>query len=111
MATTAAELFNVKVPSVLAATPEKFKGINEVFKFEITGDDGGVWTLDCKADPATVAEGDTGNASCSIAISMENFQALMGNLMLAMQFMSQKKMTIDNPMAAMKLQKVLPLLK
>ena len=35
----------------------------------------------------------------------------LGNLMLAMQFMSQKKMTIDNPMAAMKLQKVFPLLK
>ncbi len=108
---TAAELFNEKVPTVLEEQPDKFKGINEVYKFTITGDDGGTWTLDLKADPPTVAEGDTGNATCSIEISMENFQALMGNLMLAMQFMSQKKMTIDNPMAAMKLQKILPLLK
>lgn len=111
MTMTASELFNTKVPAVLAEKPEKFKGINEIFKFQITGDDGGTWCLDCKAEPATVTEGDTGNATCSIAISMENFQALMGNLMLAMQFMSQKKMTIDNPMAAMKLQKILPLLK
>ena len=109
--TTANELFNEKVPTVLKDSPEKFKGINEIYKFVITGDDGGTWCMDLKSEPPTVAEGDTGNATCSIEISMENFQALMGNLMLAMQFMSQKKMTIDNPMAAMKLQKVLPLLK
>lgn len=108
---SAAELFNEKVPKVISENTEKFKGINEIFKFVITGDNGGTWTIDCKADPATCSEGDTGNATCSIEISYENFQQLLGNMMLAMQFMSQKKMTIDNPMAAMKLQKILPLLK
>lgn len=110
MAMTASEMFNDKLPGALTEHPDKFKGINEIFKFTITGDDGGVWRLDLKADPPTCTEGD-GDATCSIEISLENFQSLIGNLMLAMQFMSQKKMTIDNPMAAMKLQKVFPLLK
>jgi hypothetical protein len=107
---TGSDMFNDKLPSVLKEHPEKFKGINEIFKFVITGDDGGTWRLDTKADPPTCTEGD-GDATCTIEISLENFQALVGNLMLAMQFMSQKKMTIDNPMAAMKLQKVFALLK
>lgn len=107
---TGPEMFNEKLPSVLKEHPDKFKGINEIFKFVITGDDGGTWCLDTKADPPTCTEGD-GDATCTIEINLENFQALIGNLMLAMQFMSQKKMTIDNPMAAMKLQKVFPLLK
>ena len=111
MAMTATEMFNEKMPTVLAANGDKFKGINEVFRFVITGDDGGTWTLDLKSTPPTCTEGAEGSATCTIEISLENFQALVGNLMLAMQFMSQKKMTIDNPMAAMKLQKVFPLLK
>lgn len=111
MAASAAELFNQKVPQVIQEQPDKLKGINEVFQFTITGDDGGTWTLNLKADPPTVSEGESGDATCTIEIGMEEFRALMGNLMLAMQFMAQKKMKIDNPMAAMKLQKVLPLLK
>ncbi len=110
MAMTAAEMFNEKLPTALTEHPDKFKGINEIFKFVITGDDGGTWCLDAKSEPPTCTEGD-GDATCTIEISLENFQALIGNLMLAMQFMSQKKMTIDNPMAAMKLQKVFSLLK
>ncbi len=110
MAMTASEMFDDKLPSALTESADKFKGINEIFKFVITGDDGGTWRLDLKSDPYSCTQGD-GDATCSIEISLENFQALVGNLMLAMQFMSQKKMTIDNPMAAMKLQKVFPLLK
>ena len=110
MAMTGSEMFNEKLPAALKEHPDKFKGINEIFKFVITGDDGGTWRLDTKAEPFTCTEGD-GDATCTIEISLENFQALIGNLMLAMQFMSQKKMTIDNPMAAMKLQKVFSLLK
>lgn len=111
MAKSAAELFNEKVPAVLEEQPDKFKGLNEVFKFVITGDNGGTWTLDLKSDPPAIAEGEEPAASCTIEIGYDDFQALLGNMMLAMQFMSQKKMKIDNPMAAMKLQKVLPLLK
>jgi hypothetical protein len=111
MAKTAAELFNQKVPEVLQASPEKFKGLNEIFKFVITGEAGGSWTLDLKASPATCVEGEGAKPTCTIEIGLEDFQALLGNMMLALQFMSQKKMKIDNPMAAMKLQKILPLLK
>ncbi len=107
---TGSEMFDEKLPNALEEHPEKFKGINEVFKFVITGEDGGTWRLDTKAEPPTCTKGD-GEATCTIEIGLEDFQALVGNLMLAMQFMSQKKMTIDNPMAAMKLQKVFPLLK
>jgi hypothetical protein len=112
MAKNAAELFNQKVPEVLTASPDKFKGLNEIFKFVITGDEGGAWTLDTKAVPPTVCEGDgPTKPTCTIEIGLADFQALLGNMMLALQFMSQKKMKIDNPMAAMKLQKILPLLK
>jgi hypothetical protein len=111
MAKTAAELFNQKVPEVLKGQPEKFKGLNEIFKFVITGDEGGTWTLDLKQEPPTCEAGETKKPTCTIEIGLTDFQALLGNMMLALQFMSQKKMKIDNPMAAMKLQKILPLLK
>lgn len=110
MAGTAKETFNEKTPKALEQHADQFKGIQAVFKFEIAGEGGGVWTLDLKSTPYSVTEGAGATPDCTIKIAHEDFQKLMDNFAMAMQFFAAGKLKVDNPMVAMKLQRVLPLL-
>ncbi len=111
MAKTAKDLFSTSAVEILETKKDKLKGINAVFKFDIEGEGGGKWTMDLKNEPFSVTEGDGAKPDCTVKMNHDNFEKLLDNFGIAMQLFMTGKLKIDNPMAAMKLQKVLPLLK
>ncbi len=99
--------FTEKVPAMLEKHPDKAKQAGAVFAFNITGDGGGQWTMDLKSDTPTISDG-LGEADCTIEMANEDFEAMMENFQLAMQFFFTGKLKVEgDPMLATKLQNVL----
>ena len=110
MAKSAQELFDVQVPATLSQNPEKAKEIGATYIFNITGDDGGSWTLDLASTPPTCVKGANGTPQCTIEVSHADFKALLENPSVGMQLYFQGKLKVTgDPMLAMKLQKILSL--
>jgi len=104
---SAHELFDTQVPAALAAHPDKAKEINAVYLFKITGDDGGMWTVDLAGTPPSCTTGDKGNAQCTIEVAHADFKQMLQNPALGMQLYFQGKLRVTgDPMLATKLQKL-----
>ncbi|MCA9515049.1 MAG: SCP2 sterol-binding domain-containing protein [Myxococcales bacterium] len=89
----------------LKADPAATKEIDGAFKFDVSGADGGVWVVDCRA--VEVKEGD-GDADVTIAVSDEDLVAIGENSELAMQYFMLGKIQVEGDMGlAMKLQSIL----
>src|SRR5262245_56508297 len=102
----AKHLFDELVPAALAKHPDKAKEVNAIYGFNITGDDGGQWTVDLVSSPPSCTKGDTGKAQCTIEVSGQDFKAMLGNPQLGMQLYFQGKLRVTgDPMLATKLQK------
>ncbi len=88
------------------ANPAKARSINAVYQFDLTGEQGGSWTVDCTAPLAK--PGPAENPGCTFTMSDADFVDLVqGRLNPQMAFMSGK-LKIGGDMAlAMKLQQVL----
>ena len=54
--------FEEKIAQKLVAKPDISQAVNSIYEFNITGDNGGVWTVDLTKNPGTVQAGSTGNA-------------------------------------------------
>jgi putative sterol carrier protein len=106
----AQELFDDQLPAALKSHPDKAKAVNAVYCFKISGDGGGDWTVDLTADPPTCTRGDSGKAQCTIEVSNDDFQAMLGNPQVGMQLYFQGKLKVTgDPMLATKLQKLFQL--
>ena len=106
----ATTLFNEKLPATLEANPAKAKELDAIFLFKISGDNGGTWTVDLKADAPSVNEGDSGSAECTIEMTDEDFEEMMKDPALGMQLFFQGKLKIEgDPMLATKLQNIFAL--
>lgn len=101
----AKELFDVKVPEVLANYPDEARLVDAIYCFKISGDGGGDWTVDLTADPPTVIKGDVGSAQCTIEVSDEDFKSMLTDPQAGMQLYFQGKLKVTgDPMLATKLQ-------
>lgn len=110
MAKSAKDLFDVSLPSGLKANAEKAKSIGSIYCFKISGPNGGNWTVDLKADPPTVKPEASTAAQCSISIADTDFEALLGNPKLGMQFFMTGKLKVGgNQALATKLEQLLKL--
>jgi predicted lipid carrier protein YhbT len=100
-------LFEDRVPQMFKANPAKARETNAIFFFNITGEGGGKWVVDCKSDPPCVKAGESAAADCSIEVSAEDFAAGLKDPQQMMQlfFMGRLKVTGD-PMLATKLQNI-----
>jgi hypothetical protein len=100
-------LFDDKLPQMMQAAPHKAKELDAIFLFTVTGDSGGVWTINCKADKPSISSGDAGGAECTIEVEGPDFEAMLKDPQLAMQLYFQGKLKIGgNPMLATKLQQL-----
>jgi hypothetical protein len=102
----AEELFNERVPRTLAQFPAEARAVDAIYCFNISGEGGGVWTVDLTADPPTIETGDTGTAQCTIEVTAEDFNTMLATPQVGMELYFQGKLRITgDPMLASKLEK------
>lgn len=100
--------FEEKIAKKLVDKPETSKAVNAVYEFNITGDGGGVWTVDLTREPGTVTAGSSGAAKCTVTCASADFMNIVSGKMNAqMAFMSGKLKIKGDMGLAMKLQKVI----
>ena len=86
---TAKDILETEIPGVLKQKPELAKEINAVIHFDITGDNGGKWTLDLTKGSDWVSQGHSGTSKMTISVSNDDFvkirQKQLNPQMAAMQ--------------------------
>ena len=103
--------FEEKIAQKLVAKPDISKAVNSVYEFNITGDNGGVWTVDLTKDPGTVtpatAPAGTTAKVCKVTCAANDFMNIVtGKMAAPMAFMSGK-IKVNDVSMAMKLQKII----
>ncbi|MDQ0337568.1 putative sterol carrier protein [Caldalkalibacillus uzonensis] len=89
-------------------SPDKIKNINEVFQFEINGQQVGTFQVKVNDDKVEVVEGTPYEAACVFALSDEHFISLAeGKLNPAMAVMTGKVKIKGDMSKALKLQNLL----
>jgi len=92
----------------LRSNPDKVAGMNGVFQFDLSGENGGVWHVALADGDGHVAEGPAENPGVTISMAAEDFVALTeGKLDGTMAFMSGKLKVKGDMGLAMKLQTLL----
>ena len=105
---TPKSFFEEKIAQKLKDKPELSKAVNSTYEFNITGDTGGVWTVDLTQEPGVVAAGSQGAAKCIVTCASNDFMNIVSGKMNAqMAFMSGKLKVKGDMGLAMKLQKII----
>ncbi len=103
------DIMETEIPSRLKAKPELAKDINAVVHFNITGDGGGMWTLDCTKENEWASAGANGEAKMVITCAAPDFEKIVTKQMNAQMAAMQGKLKFK-PMdmgLAMKLAKLM----
>lgn len=101
-------IFEEKIPEGIKKDPSKAKNVGAVYQFDITGQNGGTWTVDLKAEPPQVRSGTAEQPGCTITMVDNDFVDLVtGKLNGQMAFMSGKIKIKGNMGLAMKLNQVI----
>ncbi len=106
---TAKDILEVELPNVLKQKPELAKDINAVIHFNVTGDNGGTWTMDLTKADGWVTTGATGTPKMTITVSNDDFVKIRAKQLNAQMAAMQGKLKFK-PMdmgLAMKLGKLL----
>src|SRR5258708_35852680 len=83
--------FEEKIAKKLQDKPETSKAVNAVYEFNITGDGGGVWTVDLTKEPGVVSAGTTGTAKCIVTCASADLMTIVsGKMIPQMAFISVK---------------------
>jgi len=97
-----------KIAKNLDEHPEKVEGLQAVYLFDITGDDGGKWTLTCDGAKGTITEGVEGEPQCTITMEAADFVEMIGgDLNPQMAFMTGKLKVQGDIGLALKIQAIL----
>lgn len=99
----AREVFEVHMPKRFAENPGLSARVNAKYKFVLTGDGGGVWSVDLTREPAAVREEDA-EAQCTITVPSSVFVDIVsGRLSGQKAFTSGKLKVAGNLALALKL--------
>ena len=102
---TSQEIFNEILPEKLQSN-EDIGDIDAVYVFDISGDDGGTWTIDFTKDEDFVSEGSSDDADCTIEVSDSDFVGMWNGDLSGQQLFMMGKISVDGDMGlALKLQK------
>lgn len=103
---TPKEIFETQIAGRIQEDMAKAKSINAVYKFVVSGDNGGTWIVNCKDSPGVTA----GDAPADLTVSVAGSDLsdiIDGKLNPQMAFMSGKIKIQGNMALAMKLGEVL----
>jgi putative sterol carrier protein len=106
---TAKDILETEIPNLLQAKPELAKEINALIHFNITGDQGGTWTVDLTKGADWVKSGAEGTPKMTITVSDQDFVKIRKKELNAQMAAMQGKLKFK-PMdmgLAMKLGKLL----
>jgi len=78
-----------------AFVPEAAQGVSVVFQYTITGGDGGDWYCDIKDGSCTIEAGKHDKPICTLIMEDNDFLALMGGKLPAMQAYTSGKLKIE----------------
>ncbi len=88
--------------------PAKIKGMNAVYQFDLSGDNGGVFHVKVADGAAEIVDGASDNANITITMSADDFGSLLeGKLNATSAFMAGKLKVKGDMSLAMKLQSLL----
>lgn len=106
---TPKSIMEEEIPKLLQTKPELAKEINAVLHFNITGDQGGQWTLDLTKPDNWLSQGFNGEPKMTVTMSDQDFVKIRSKQMNAQMAAMQGKLKFK-PMdmgLAMKLGKLL----
>ncbi len=91
-----------------SADPDKIKGMNAVYQFDLSGDNGGVFHVKVADGATEVVEGASDSANITITMAADDFDSLLeGKLNATSAFMAGKLKVKGDMSLAMKLQSLL----
>ncbi|MFH0845508.1 MAG: SCP2 sterol-binding domain-containing protein [Pseudomonadota bacterium] len=101
------ETFN-KMPETF--NPSSAQGLDVVFQFAITGEDGGDWNVAVKEGTCQVQEGTYGSPNVTLTMSGDTWLAIVNKKTSGMQaFMTGKLKASGDIMLAQRIQQLFPL--
>lgn len=108
MAASVKDVFERQLPARLQGKPDVVAKINAVYQFNISGAEGGAWTVDCTVPGGAVTAGTSAAARCTVAASDKDILGILaGKLNPQMAFLSGKLKIAGDIGLAMKLQLLL----
>jgi putative sterol carrier protein len=100
------QFFTELVPKRIEKDPQAAASIDAIYQFNVTGDDGGSWTMDFTKPE--VREGEDSDAQCTVTVETEDFLGMLNNTLNPVQAFMMGKIQVEGDMAlAMKLQEIL----
>ncbi len=107
MAETPKEVFE-QMNQKLTANPDSVAGMNCIYQFNVTGDNGGEWYVDLMGDTPNIGAGAKDGANCTITMADQDLVDITsGKLNGQMAFMTGKLKISGDMGLAMKLTKIL----
>ena len=105
--TNVKEIFT-KMPEVF--NPSAAQGLDAVFQFEITGDDGGNWSIIIKEGTCYIQEGTHDSPTVTLSMSGETWLGMVNKETNGMQaFMSGQLKASGDIMLAQRIEQLFPL--
>src|SRR5689334_12465572 len=102
------DVFERHMPDRLRSKPDVVAKVNAVYQFNISGQGGGQWSVDCTTPGGAVTSGTSAAAKCTVNRTDADFLAIVnGKLNPQMAFMSGKLKIQGDMGLAMKLQQIL----
>jgi putative sterol carrier protein len=85
------DVFERHMPERLKSKPDLVTKINAVYQFNINGQDGGQWAVDCATPGGAVTAGTSASARCTVTCTDADFLSIVnGKLNAQMAFMMGK---------------------
>ncbi|EKD41188.1 MAG: sterol-binding protein [uncultured bacterium] len=108
MALTAKQIFEEKIAAKLVENAAKIQSINSIYEFKVSGDAQDTWTLDLTKPGGEIKQGSSGQAKCTVNISLADLGDIVEKKLNAqMAFMTGKLKVVGDMGLALKLGNIL----